>query len=49
MAYLPGFIYFMVDPFRKQKQRKLYYQKIEEIKRIRKAYPKDTAIINLGK
>ncbi len=26
------FIYFAFDPFRKQKQRKLYYKRIEEIK-----------------
>ncbi|GEM_PF-1669037 len=43
------FIYFMVDPFRKQRQRKLYYQRSEEIKRIRKSYAKDTTIITLGK
>ncbi len=34
------FIYFTVDPFRKQRQRKLYYQRIEEIKQARKLHPK---------
>lgn len=34
------FIYFTVDPFRKQRQRKLYYQRIEEIKQARKLQPK---------
>ena len=43
------FIYFAVAPFRKQRQRKLYYQRIEEIKRIRKSHPKDTTTITLDK
>jgi uncharacterized membrane protein len=43
------FIYFTVDPFRKQRQRKLYYQRVEEIKRIRKSPPKDTTTITLDK
>lgn len=34
------FIYFTVDPFRKQRQRKLYYQRLEEIKQARKLHPK---------
>ncbi len=32
------FIYLSVDPFRKQKQRKLYYKRIEEIKTRRNLY-----------
>jgi hypothetical protein len=34
------FIYFTVDPFRKQRQRKLYDQRVEEIKQARKLRPK---------
>ncbi len=38
-------IYFMVDPFRKLRQRKVYYQRIEEIKQAKKLRSKDTMII----
>jgi len=34
------FIYFTVDPFHKQRQRKLYDQRVEEIKQARKLRPK---------
>lgn len=42
-------IYFMVDPFRKLRQRKVYYQRIEEIKQAKKLRPKDTTIITFDK
>lgn len=42
-------IYFMVDPFRKLRQRKVYYQRIEEIKQAKKSRSKDTMIITFDK
>jgi hypothetical protein len=42
-------IYFMVDPFRKLRQRKVYYQRIEEIKEAKKLRSKDTMIITFDK
>lgn len=42
-------IYFMVDPFRKLRQRKVYYQRIEEIKQAKKLRSKDTMIVTFDK